>query len=116
LSGTTAPDFRALMDSRAIVLVNCAGANIPRATARTLQSLVLSDIRHSVFNREKLSPYLWICDEAQHLFRTRYLRDHMTELLTMSRSFGVFGLLITQNMANAVHEAEVLETLHTNVK
>jgi hypothetical protein len=116
LSGTTAPDFRELMDSGAIVLVNCAGANIPRATARILQALVLSDIRHGVFNRQRRSSYLWICDEAQHLFRSKYLRENMTDLLTMSRSFGVHGLLITQNLANAVQDGEILETIHTNAK
>jgi hypothetical protein len=116
LSGGSAPDFRKLMDSGAIVLVNCAGANIPRATARTLQALVLADIRHAVFNREKRSPYLWICDEAQHLFRSKYLREHMVDLLTMARSYSVHGLLITQNMANAVQDSEILEMLHTNAK
>jgi hypothetical protein len=116
LAGATAPDFKELMDTGAIVLVNCAGANIPRATARTLQSLVVADIRQAVFNREIRTPYLWICDEAQHLFRTKYLRDHMTDLLTMSRSFGVHGLLITQNLTKAVQDAEVSEILHTNTK
>ena len=116
LSGATAPDFKGHMDRGAIVLVDCAGANIPRATARTLQSLVLSDIRHGVFNREKRDPYLWLCDEAQHLFRTKYLREHMTDLLTMARSYSVHGLLITQNLANAVQDSEILETIHTNAK
>jgi hypothetical protein len=116
LSGGGAPRFRELMDSRAIVLVNCSGANIPRSTARTLQALVLADIRHGVFNREKRSPYLWICDEAQHLFRTKYLREHMSDLLTMARSYSVHGLLITQNMANAVQDSEILETIHTNAR
>jgi DNA helicase HerA-like ATPase len=39
LSGTAAPDLRALQDEGKIVLINCAGPNIPRATARTLQAL-----------------------------------------------------------------------------
>ena len=116
LSGGSAPDFRKLMDSGAIVLVNCAGANIPRATARTLQALVLADIRHAVFNREKRNPYLWIFDEAQLFFRSRYLREHMVDLLTMARSYATLGVLITQNMANAVQDSEILETLHTNAK
>jgi hypothetical protein len=116
LSGGRAPRFRELMDSGAIVLVNCAGSNIPRSTARTLQALVLADIRHGVFNREKRSPYLWICDEAQHLFRTKFLREHMQDLLTMARSYSVHGLLITQNMANAVQDSEIFETIHTNAK
>ena len=78
--------------------------------------LCCADIRRGVFNRQKRNSYLWICDEAQHLFRSKYLREHMTDLLTMSRSFGVHGLLITQNLANAVQDGEILETIHTNAK
>jgi hypothetical protein len=40
----------------------------------------------------------------------------MTDLCTMARSYSVFGLLITQNMANAVQDSEILETIHTNAK
>ena len=116
LSGNDAPDFRRLQDGGRIVLINCAGANIPRATARTLQALFLSDIRQAVFTRQNRRPFLWVCDEAQNFFRTRHLRDNMSELLTMSRSFGSFFLYLTQNLGTAVQEGDMLETLHTNIR
>lgn len=116
LSGATAPDYRALMDSGAIVLVNTAGPNISRATARTLQSVVVSDIRHAVFARETRGEYLWIFEEAQNFFKTRQLRENVIDLLTTSRSFAVNGLLITQNMSTAVQESDILEALYTNIR
>lgn len=116
LAGNEAPDFRRHQDEGAIVLINCAGPNIPRPTARTLQALFLSDIRQAVFARRNRRPFLWICDEAQNFFRTRQLRENMTDLLTMSRSFGSFFLYLTQNLATAVQDGEMLETLHTNLR
>src|SRR5437867_6129481 len=116
LSGETAPDFRRLQDEGKIVLINCAGPNISRTVARTLQALFLSDIRQAVFARQRKGPYLWICDEAQNFFRTRQLRENMVELLTQSRSFGAFFLYLTQNLTTAVQESDMLETLHTNVR
>src|SRR2546426_3370648 len=116
LSGETAPDFRKLQDEGKIVLINCAGPNISRTVARTLQALFLSDIRQAVFARQRNVPYLWVCDEAQNFFRTRQLRENMVELLTQSRSFGSFFLYLTQNLTTAVQESEMLETLHTNIR
>jgi hypothetical protein len=116
LSAKGAPDFRRLQDEGKIVLINCAGPNIPRATARTLQALFLSDIRQAVFTRTNDAPFLWICDEAQNFFRTKYLRENMVDLLTMSRSFGSFFLYLTQNLSTAVQDREMLETLHTNIR
>jgi Helicase HerA, central domain len=116
LAGDGAPDFRRLQDEGRIVLVNCAGPNIARPTARVLQALVLSDIRQAVFARKTRRPFLWVCDEAQNFFRTRQLRENMTDLLTMSRSFGAFFLYLTQNLSTAVQDGEMLETLHTNLR
>jgi Helicase HerA, central domain len=116
LSGQDAPDFRCLQDEGKIVLINCAGPNIPRTTARTLQALFLSDIRQAVFARSTQTPYLWVCDEAQNFFRTRQLRENMVDLLTMSRSFGSFFLYLTQNFSTAVQDGETLETFHTNIR
>lgn len=116
LSGPTAPDFRALMDSGAVILVNTAGPNISRATARTLQSVVVSDIRSAVFARERRNDFLWIFEEAQNFFKTRQLRENVIDLLTTSRSFAMHGLLITQNMSTAVQDSDILETLYTNVR
>lgn len=116
LSGRHAPDFRQLQDQGAIVLVNCAGPHIARSTSRTLQALFLSDIRQAVFARVTKTPYLWVCDEAQNFFRTRQLRDNMTDLLTMSRSFGTFFLYLTQNLSTALQDGDMLETVHTNFR
>src|SRR5438093_6627760 len=116
LSAETAPDFRMLQAAGKIVLINCAGPNISRTVARTLQALFLSDIRQAVFARQRNAPYLWVCDEAQNFFRTRQLRENMVELLTQSRSFGSFFLYLTQNLTTAVQESEMLETLHTNIR
>lgn len=116
LSGPTAPDFRRYQDEGKLCLINCAGPNIPRTTAQTLQSLILSDIRQSIFARNRRQTYLWICDEAQNFFRTRHLRENMTSILTMSRSFGSFFLYLTQNLGTAVQDGEVLEALQTNMR
>lgn len=40
----------------------------------------------------------------------------MTDLLTMSRSFGSFFLYLTQNLTTAVQDGEMLETLYTNIR
>lgn len=115
-SGGSVPDFRLLQDEGKIVLINCAGPNIPRNTARTLQALFLSDIRQAVFARTNARPYLWVCDEAQNFFRTRQLRENMTDLLTMARSYGSYYCYLTQNLSTAVQDGEMLETLHTNIR
>src|SRR5207249_2227807 len=104
LSGSTAPDLRALQDAGKLVLINTAGPNIPRATARTLQALFLSDIRQAVFARQNHNPFLWCADESQHFFRTKALREDMSELLTTARSFGSFFLYLTQNLSTAVQD------------
>jgi hypothetical protein len=116
LSGREAPDFRRFQDEHFIVLINTGGPHIPRSTARTLQALLLSDVRQAVFARTTQTPFLWICDEAQNFFRTRQLRENMADLLTMSRSFGSFFLCLTQNLSTAVQDGEILETFHTNTR
>ena len=56
LSGTDAPNFRDLQDQGKLVLINCAGPNIARRTAQTLQALIVSDIRQAVFARKTKTP------------------------------------------------------------
>jgi len=117
LAGNTAPDFRKFQDDGKIVLINCFGANIARSVRRLLQALVVSDIRQSAFTRrEKGNPFLWLCDEAQNFFSTTKLRDNMSDLLTMARSFGTHFLYLTQNIATAVQDARMLSVLHTNIR
>ena len=117
LAGRTAPDFRRLQDAGKIVLVNCFGESIARSVRRLLQALVIADIRQAVFARRRRErPYLWLCDEAQNFFVTEKLRDNMSDLLTMSRSFGTFLLHLTQNLSTAVHDARTLKVLYTNAR
>ena len=117
LNGTTAPDFRELQDDGRIILINCFGENIARSVRYLLQGLVLSDIRQAVFaRRRKDLPFLWFCDEAQNFFTSERLREHMHDLLTMSRSFGSFFLYLTQNMTTAVGDARLLRVLYTNIR
>jgi hypothetical protein len=117
LSGPTAPDLRLLQDDGHIILVNCFGRNLSRSVRRLLQALVLSDLTHAVFARQRPDQsFTWICDEAQNFFVTERLRDHMNDLLTMSRSFGSFLLCVTQNISAAVGDTRLLSTFHTNLR
>jgi hypothetical protein len=118
LSGSTAPDFRALQNEGKIVLVNCAGPSITRGVRLLLQGLVLSDIRQSIFARPNNPPvtYLWMADEAQNFFLTRQQQENMADILTMARSFGSFFCFLCQNLSTAVPDARILETLYTNIR
>src|SRR3989454_2018669 len=118
LSGTTAPDFRALQNEGKIVLVNCAGPSITRGVRLLLQGLVLSDIRQAIFARPNNPPvtYLWLADEAQNFFLTKQQQENMADILTMARSFGSFFCFLCQNLSTAVSDARVLEQLHTNIR
>lgn len=118
LSGASAPDFRALQNEGAIVLVNFAGPTITRGVRLLLQGLVLGDIKQAVFARpnDPAVSFLWVADEAQNYFLTRQQQDYMADLLTMSRSFGSFFHFICQNIGASVPDARVLELLHTNIR
>jgi hypothetical protein len=117
LSASSAPDFAALQDGGAIVLINTAGRNITRGTSRLLQSLVLSDIKQGVFRRSNpRRKFLWFIDEAQEIYKTSTNREHMVDLLTMARSFGSFFVLLTQSISSAVRDADVLNSLLANVR
>src|SRR3989441_968001 len=118
LSGTTAPDFRALQNEGKIVLVNCAGQSITRGVRLLLQGLVLSDIRQAIFarpNNPKVS-YLWMADEAQNFFLTKQQQEDMADVLTMARSFGSFFCFLCQNLSTAIPDTRILEQLHTNIR
>jgi hypothetical protein len=117
LSGQAAPDFRALQDEGKIVLVNCAGPNLSRGVRRLLQALVISDFCQAIFTRQRRDlPVLLVADEAQNFFITERLRDQLSDLLCLSRSFGLHGLFLTQSITAAVQDARVANTLHTNIR
>src|SRR5438132_1294018 len=118
LSGTTAPDFRALQNEGKIVLINCAGPSITRGVRLLLQGLVLSDLRQAIFARPNNPPvtYLWLADEAQNFFLTKQQQENMADILTMARSFGSFFYFLCQNLSTAIPDARILEQLHTNIR
>lgn len=118
LSGSTAPDFRGFHERGVIKLINCAGASITRGVRLSLQGLMLSDIRQSIFAGPNNPPITdsWQADEGQNLFLTKQQQDNMADILTMARSFGSFFSVLTQNLSTAVSDARILETLHTNIK
>jgi hypothetical protein len=117
LSASTAPDFTALQDNGAIILINTAGRNITRGISELLQGLLLSDIKQSVFRRSNPSQqFLWLLDEAQNLYKSVINREHMTDLLTMARSFGSYFVLLTQSLTSAVRDADNLNSLLANVR
>jgi hypothetical protein len=117
LGGVSAPNFRQLQDEGKIVVITSFGKTIARGVRRVLQKLAFSDITQSVFSRQKPeSPFPWLCDEAQNFFHTESLRDNVTDLLTMSRSFGTFFLFFTQDLQTAVHDPRILRVLNTNTR
>lgn len=118
LTGSSAPDFLTYQNEGKFVLVNCNGPTITRGVRLLLQGLVLSDIRQAIFARPNNPPvtYLWLADEAQNFFLTRQQQENMADILTMARSFGSFFYFLCQNLATAVPDARILETLHTNIR
>jgi DNA helicase HerA-like ATPase len=117
LSASSAPDFASLQDQGCIFLINTAGRNITRGISELLQGLILSDIKQSIFRRTNYDQKVLIfMDEAQNLFKSSVNREHMVDLLTMSRSFGSFVVLITQSLTSAVRDSDVLNSIMSNVR
>jgi hypothetical protein len=117
LSASSAPDFAALQDQGYIILINTAGRNIPRGNSELLQGIILSDYKQAVFRRSNPDrKFLLFCDEAQNLFKTSANREHMVDLLTMSRSFGTFFVLLTQSLTSAVRDQDVLNSIMSNIR
>jgi hypothetical protein len=117
LSASSAPDFTALQDQGAIILINTAGRAINRGVSELLQGLILSDIKQSVFRRTNPTrKFLWFFDEAQNLYHSPANRSHMVDLMTMARSFGSFFTLLTQSLTSAVHDQDILNSILANVR
>ncbi|HEV2707848.1 MAG TPA: hypothetical protein VGV59_18155 [Pyrinomonadaceae bacterium] len=116
-SASSAPDFAALQDNGHLTLINTAGRNIPRGISELIQGIIISDIKQSTFRRSHSNQkFLWFVDEAQHPFKSAVNREHMVELLTMSRSFGSFFVLLTQSLTSAIRDADVLNSILSNVR
>jgi hypothetical protein len=117
LSASSAPDFATLQDQGSIILINTAGPSITRGVSELLQSLILSDIKQSVFRRSNPDHrFIWFLDEAQNLYKTAVNREHMADLLTMARSFGSFFVLLTQSLTSAVRNQDILNSILANVR
>ena len=117
LSASSAPDFATLQDQVSIILINTAGPTITRGVSELLQSLILSDIKQSVFRRSNPNQhFIWFLDEAQNLYKTAVNREHMADLLTMARSFGSFFVLLTQSLTSAVRNQDILNSILANVR
>ena len=117
LSASTAPDFAALQDSGAILLINTAGRNITRGISELLQGLLISDVKQSIFRRSNPNQqFLWLLDEAQNLYKSAVNREHMSDIFTMSRSFGSFFVLLTQSLTSAIRDADILNSVLANVR
>jgi hypothetical protein len=115
LSATSVPDFAALQDQGAIILINTAGRMITRGIAELLQGLVLSDIKQSIFRRSNSGQrFLWFFDEAQNLYKTSANKEHMVDLFTMARSFNSHLVLLTQSLTSAVRDADILNSITGN--
>jgi len=117
LSASSVPNFTALQDQGCLILINTAGRNITRGISQMLQSLTLSDIKQSIFRRTNFKQkFLWTLDETQEVLKTSTNREHMVDLLTMSRSFGSFFVLLTQSLTSAVRDSDILNSIMSNVR
>jgi hypothetical protein len=116
LSANSAPDFRKLQDEGYFVIINVSGPQISRGTSEFLLRIILSDIQQSVFRRiDPDNKFLWCLDEAQVLYKDAASRENMNDLLTMARSFGSYFMLLTQSLTSAVHDADILNSILSNI-
>jgi len=116
LSTKEAPDFAKLQDDGAFILINTSGPNISRSTSEFLLKIILSDIRQSIFRRKRTDQsFLWVIDECQIFLKSQNSRENLNDFLTLSRSFGCSLLLMTQSLSSAVRDADILNSIKTNV-
>jgi hypothetical protein len=112
-----APDLQFCMDRGMPILVNCGGPHLPRGLSRTIQSLVMSDLRQAIFARKRpTARYLWFVDEAQCLLSQPADADNLAAILAMARSFGTHVVLMTQSLTAASPTRDFLASLDTNLR
>lgn len=117
MSARSAPDFQKLQDEGYFIIINVCGPHISRSTSEFLLRIILSDIQQSVFRRKKTDiDYLWCLDEAQVLYRDQISRENMNDLLTMSRSFGSYFMLLTQSLTSAVRDSDIINSILQNIR
>ncbi len=110
-------DLAAAMDNGVPVIVSTGGPRLPRQAAGVIQSLVLSDVRQATFARARTTrPYTWWLDEAQTLMVRTADTGNLIDILTMSRSFGVGVVLLTQSALAASPDRAFIRQLETNTK
>jgi len=117
LSGTTAPDFRALQNEGKIVLVNCAGPSITRGVRLLLQGLVLSDIRKPSSRAQQSSVTIsgWRMKRRTFSSPNNNRRTWPT-FSRMARSFAVFAASCAKTYRRRFRMRESFEQLHTNIR
>src|SRR5207247_2148939 len=97
-------------------LVNCAGPNISGGLTRFLNTLIVSYFCRSVYGRRHPeAPFVVIADEAQGLFASSIMREHLSDAGRLSRRYGTHFWFITQNLCAAVPDPLLLRLLHSNV-
>jgi len=115
LAGGTAPDYRRFQDEACFVAVNCAGPNIPGSLTRFLNTLDVSYFCRSIYGRRRPEvPFVKFADEAQDLFASPIMREHLSDAGRLARRYGTRFCFITQNLSAAVSDARMLSLLHTN--
>jgi hypothetical protein len=108
-------NYRKTMDAGGLIFINLGGAG-PRAS-QTIQSIVLSDLVNATFRRKQPQVrFPWFIDESQLLFERPSDRYNLHRMLTMSRSFSTFIILLTQSLKAAIHDADFFQTLETNFR
>jgi hypothetical protein len=116
LAGAAAPDFRRLQDEGCFVAVNCAGPNISGSLTRFLNTLAVSHFCRSIYGRRRPEvPFVVFADEAQDLFASPVMREHLSDAGRLARRYGTHFSFVTQNLSAAISDARLLSLLHTNV-
>lgn len=116
LAGKTAPDFRRFQDEACFVVTNCSGPAISAGLTQFLNTLVVSNFCRSVYARRNPEmPFVVIADEAQGLFSSTTIREHLNDAGRLARRYGTHFWFITQNLSASIPDPRILRLLHTNV-
>ncbi|MCI0558611.1 MAG: hypothetical protein MN733_08955, partial [Nitrososphaera sp.] len=116
LSASSAPDFQKLQDDGYLVVMNVSGPGVSRRTSDFLMQILVSDIQQSVFRRQQPDrKYIWCLDESQLLMRDAASLENLIDLVTMSRSFSSYFVLLSQALTSAVGDVNHLNAILQNL-
>lgn len=114
-AGATAPCFSSFQDQSCLVAANCAGPHISGGLTSFLNTLMVSYFCRSLYaRRAPEKPFVVIADEAQDLFASAVMREHLADAGRLSRRYGTFFWFITQNLSASISDTRLLRLLHTN--